>query len=139
MLRRESQRKIEHIFFGFKDNSKMFVSITIWALILNEIHSQVLYFIEMNEKKSTFCSKSHKFSYFKSTRVIRSEKTCQVLSFVANWVCECVWRKRDKRKKNLKCVRRLLFWLLKFFGQSCTSMSDRGRENLLTKNRLIFR
>lgn len=91
--------KLNIFFFGFKDNSKMFVSITIWALILNEIHSQVLYFIEMNEKKSTFCSKSHKFSYFKSTRVIRSEKTCQVLSFVAIWVCECVWRKRDKRKK----------------------------------------
>lgn len=96
--------KLNIFFFGFKDNSKMFVSITIWALILNEIHSQVLCFIEMNEKKSTFCSKSHKFSYFKSTRVIRSEKTCQVLSFVANWVCECVsvWRKRDKRKKKVE-------------------------------------
>lgn len=110
----------------------MFVSITIWALILNEILSQVLCFIEMNEKKSTFCSKSHKFSYFKSTRVIRSEKTCQVLSFVANWVCTCVWRKRDKHKKKLKRVRRLLFRLLKFFGQSTIlHFNERQRQSEL--------
>lgn len=71
------------------DSFQYHLSISISFHISVEIPSQVLsttfHFMNMRKKPTdrtqirTHLWRTHKFSYFKSTRVIRSEKTCRVL------------------------------------------------------------